>query len=116
MTKLEIENIHRQATLFLDNAEVSEAFETVGKLSHELSRADINDELERLHMSYMFMLKYLEQGVMDPQRDEILSKILQSLYSLNDQCFIGLMEQTSPEVFYARRRELAGVSLISIIE
>ena len=39
MTKLEIENIHRQATLFLDNAEVSEAFETVGKLSHELSRA-----------------------------------------------------------------------------
>jgi tetratricopeptide (TPR) repeat protein len=116
MTKLEIENIHRQATLFLDNAEVSEAFETVGKLSHELSRADINDELERLNMSYMFMLKYLEQGVMDPQRDEILSKILQSLYSLNDQCFIGLMEQTSPEVFYARRRELAGVSLISIIE
>ena len=116
MTKLEIENIHRQATLFLDNAEVSEAFETVGKLSHELSRADINDELERLHMSYTFMLKYLEQGVMDPQRDEILSKILQSLYSLNDQCFIGLMEQTSPEVFYARRRELAGVSLISIIE
>ena len=63
MTKLEIENIHRQATLFLDNAEVSEAFETVGKLSHELSRADINDELERLHMSYMFMLKYLEQGI-----------------------------------------------------
>lgn len=116
MTKLEIENIHRQATLFLDNAEVSEAFETVGKLSHELSRADINDELERLRMSYTFMLKYLEQGVMDPQRDEILSKILQSLYSLNDQCFIGLMEQTSPEVFYARRRELAGVSLISIIE
>lgn len=116
MTKLEIENIHRQATLFLDNAEVSEAFETVGKLSHELSRADINDELERLHMSYKFMLKYLEQGVMDPQRDEILSNILQSLYSLNDQCFIGLMEQNSPEVFYARRRELAGVSLISIIE
>ena len=116
MTIQEIENSHRQATQFLDDAEVSEAFETVGKLTAELGRADLNDELERLRMSYTFMLKYLEQGVMDPQRDEILSNILQSLYPLNDQCYIGLMEQASSEVFYARRRELTGVSLIPIIE
>ena len=116
MTIQEIENSHRQATQFLDDAEVSEAFETVGKLTADLGRADLNDELERLRMSYTFMLKYLEQGVMDPQRDEILSNILQSLYSLNDQCYIGLMEQASSEVFYARRRELTGVSLIPIIE
>lgn len=116
MTIQEIENIHRQATQFLNEAEVSEAFKTIAKLTNELGRANLNDELERLRMSYTLMLKYLTQGVMDPQRDEILSNILQSLYSLNDQSFIGLMEPTSPEVFYARRRELAGTSIIPIIE
>lgn len=116
MTIREIENCYKQVTLHIDNAEVSSAFDQIGTLVKELGRGDYNDELERLRMSYTFMLKYLEQGVMDPQRDEILQGIRQSLYSLNDQCFISLLEPTSPEVFYARRRELAGVSLIGLIE
>ena len=116
MTLQEIENIHRQASQCINDAEVNDAFNHVTKLVNELGRGNLNDELERLRMSYNFMLNYLEQGVMDPQRDEILSNIRQSLYTLNDQCFIGLMEPISPEVFYARRRELNGVSLVSIVE
>lgn len=53
---------------------------------------------------------------MDPQRDEILSSIRHSLYMLNDQCYMGLLERTSPEVFYVRRREMGGLSLVSIVE
>ena len=116
MTLQEIENIHRQASQCINDAEVNDAFNHVTKLVNELGRGNLNDEMERLRMSYNFMLNYLEQGVMDPQRDEILSNIRQSLYTLNDQCFIGLMEPISPEVFYARRRELNGVSLVSIVE
>ena len=116
MTLQEIENTHNQATKSLGNAEVNDAFNLVSELAAQLGRADLNDSLERLRMSYTFMLKYLEQGVMDPQRNEILSNIIQSLYTLNDQCYIGLMEPTSPEVFYSRRRDLGGTSLVSIVE
>ncbi len=116
MTKLEIENIHRLANKSIDDAEVKDAFGHISSLVNELGRGNLNDELERLNMSYTFMLKYLEQGVMDPQRDEILTSIRQSLYTLNDTCYIGLMEPSSPEVFYARRRELANTSLVSIVE
>ena len=116
MTIQEIENIHRSADLCIINAEVNDAFVHIKQLATELGRGDIIDELERLHISYSFMLKYLEQGVMDPQRDEILAGIRQSLFTLNDQCFIGLMEPMSPEVFYARRRELGSTSLVSIVE
>ena len=116
MTIQEIEKTHQQACRCIDNAEVSDAFGQVAILARELGRGDLTDELERLRMSYMFMLKYLEQGVMDPQRDEILSNIRQSLYTVNDQCFIGLMEPVSPEVFYARRRELGSASLVGIVE
>ena len=116
MTLQEIEQIHRQASQCINDAEVNDSFRHVSALVNEVGRGNLNDELERLRMSYSFMLNYLEQGVMDPQRDEILSNIRQSLYTLNDQCFIALMEPTSPEVFYARRRELNGVSLVSIVE
>lgn len=116
MTKQEIENSYRQATQCIDGAEIKDAFALISSLVNETGRAGLNDELERLNMSYTFMLKYLEQGVMDPQRDDILLNIRQSLYLLNDQCYIGLMEPSSPEVFYARRRELANISLISIVE
>ena len=116
MTLQEIEQIHRQASQCINDAEVNDAFRHVSALVNEFGRGSLNDELERLRMSYSFMLNYLEQGVMDPQRDEILSNIRQSLHTLNDQCFIGLMEPASPEVFYARRRELSGVSLVSIVE
>ncbi len=116
MTILEIEKAHQSANQCIGNAEVINAFGFIKQLADELGRGDVNDELERLRISYTFMLKYLEQGVIDPQRDEILSNIRQSLYTLNDQCFIGLMEPASPEVFYARRRELGSTSLVDIVE
>ena len=116
MTIQEIQKIHLSANQCIDNAEVNDAFVHIKQLTDELGRGDMNDELERLRMSYTFMLKYLAQGVMDPQRDEILTSIRQSLYTLNDQCFIGLMEPISPEVFYTRRRELGNTSLVGIVE
>ena len=116
MTLQEIEKVHQSATQCIDDAVINDAFNHISALVNESGRADLNDELVRLRMSYTFMLKYLEQGVMDPQRDEILSNIRHSLYTLNDQCYMGLMERTSPEVLYARRRELGGISLVSIVE
>lgn len=116
MTIQEINNIHNQAQQCINDAEVNDAFKHIYTLAKELDRSDINGELERLNMSYSFMLKYLEQGVMDPQRNEILSNIRQSLYTLNDQCYVGLMGPISPEVFYARRRELGNSSLVNIVE
>ena len=116
MTIQEIDKIHQSAAQCINDAMVNEALAHIGKLVNELGHAGLNDELVRLRMSYSLMLKYLEQGVMDPQRDEILSGILQSLYTLNDRCYIGLMEPISPEVFYARRRELGNASLVDIVD
>ena len=116
MTLQEIENTHQDAAKRIDDAEVNHSIALISRLVTELGRGDLSDELERLRMSYTFMLKYLEKGVMDPQRDEILGDIRQSLYTLNDQCYIGLMESISQDVFYVRRRELGNTSMVNIIE
>ena len=116
MTLQEIDKTHSLASQFIDEAVVSKAIDLVRQLVDETGNAGMSDELTRLHMSFTLMLKYLEQGVIDPQRDEILSDILQSLYTLNDRSYISLMEPVSHEVFYARRRELGNASIVSIVE
>ena len=116
MTIQEIENTHRQVSQCINNGEINDAFALITQAANELGRANLNDEIERLRISYTFMLNYLEQGIMDPQRDKILTGICQSLYMLNDQCYIGMMESVSHELFYARRRDLGNISLVSIVE
>ena len=61
MTILEIEKAHQSANQCIGNAEVMNAFGFIKQLADELGRGDVNDELERLRISYTFMLKYLEQ-------------------------------------------------------
>ena len=116
MTIQEIDKTYRLAMQYIDNAQVNDALAQVSVLVAASSQASLNDELERLRMSYRLMLKYLQQGVMDPEREAILSGICQSLHTLNNQSYIALKEPTSHEVFYARRRELAGTGLRSIVE
>ena len=116
MTQQEIENIHHIAEQCINDAEINDAFVHISTLVGLQGRGELSDELDRTKVSYSFMLRYLEQGVLDPQREEILSSIRQSLYTLNDQCYISLMEATNPGVFYARRRELSGVSLVGLVE
>ena len=116
MTIQEIEKTYQSAQQCINEARICDAFVHATALSNALGRADLNDEIERLRMSYTFMLKYLEQGVMDPQRDQILADIRQTLYTLIDQCYIGLKEPSSPEVIYSRRRELTSTSLVDIVE
>ncbi len=116
MTIQEIEKTYSQAKQSIDNAEVSDALEQVSSLVSASGRAGLNDELERLRLSYSFMLKYLQQGVMDPERESVLTNICQSLHTLNNQSYIALKEPVSSEVFYVRRRELADMLLRDVIE
>lgn len=116
MTLQEIEKVHRLAAQCIDDARVNEAFAHIGQLVTQSGNANMGDEMVRLRMSYELMLKYLAQGVMDPQRDTILKGILQSLYTLNDQCYISMLEVSSPELFYARRRELRQTTIVDVVE
>ena len=60
MTTQEIEKIHQRASGFINDAEVNNAFEQITLLVNAAGRADMHDELERLRISYSFMLNYLE--------------------------------------------------------
>lgn len=116
MENNELIKLRRNIYTKLEQSRLSETFDDVEKLIDATQTAGMRDEVDQLKMSYRFMLQYLSQGVLDPQRDEVLSRIIQSLYLITDCCTINEQEKLSHEVFYMRRRELNGTPLSMLIE
>lgn len=100
----------------LEHKRINDAFDAVLHFIEETGIGGLRDEVEQLKISYSFMLQYLSQGILDPQRDQVLQRIISSLYMITDRCFIAAKTGTSSEVFYARRRELGNTSLSSIVD
>lgn len=115
MTKTEIIK-HRDAILSCINGQqLSQAIEKLSQLVATAPDATLRERLDQVKMSYDFMLSYLSQGVLDPQRDDVLSHIVNELSVITEQCVVALLERESPEVFYARRRELGHIELDDLL-
>lgn len=115
MTANEIKQSRERVYTLLDQARMSEAFEALEPMLSEAGVWELREQVEQLQMSYRFMLQYLSQGIVDPQRHEVLAHITHGLYTITDQCAIALLEPLSHEVFYARRRELGATPLDEMV-
>lgn len=115
MTVNEIKQSRERVCALLDESRVSEAFDALEPMLTEAGVWELREQVEQLQMSYRFMLQYLSQGIVDPQRHEVLTHITNGLYTIADQCSIALLEPLSHEVFYARRRELGTTPLDEIV-
>jgi len=111
MTPQEISKQCGEIATYIDNQQLAQAIATLGTLASQVPDATLRDRLEQVKISYDYMLRYLSQGILDPQRDDILNHIITELSTLTDQCVISLSERESTEVLYTRRRELSAVSL-----
>lgn len=100
----------------LELSQLNEAFTAVESFIEQSGLISLKDEMNQLKMSYQFMLQYLSQGILDPQRDDVLNRIIRSLYVITDKCVIAANENFSYEVFYTRRREFESTSLNSLID
>ena len=80
----------------------------------ETQQWDLSEELNRLSTSYSYMLQYLSQGILDPQRDNILSQILVDTYELSDKTVILLAADQSTHIFYQRNKQYKSQSLNSL--
>ena len=112
----EINHQHRKVMSLIEQTRLVEAFAALEPLLAEAGVWTLREQVEQLQMSYNFMLQYLAQGITDPQRHEVLAHITHRLATISDQCAIALLEPQSPNVFYARRRELGDTPLADIVQ
>ena len=82
----------------------------------DLQQWEISEELKQLSTSYNYMLQYMSQGVLDPQRDNVLSQIIADAYRLTDKTVIALAAGQSTHIFYQRYQEYKNRSLQSFVD
>ncbi len=116
MDKTEISKYRKQIDDYLDNRQITLAFRSLKEMTDATQRWELNEELNRLTIAYGYMLQYLTQGVLDPERDNILSQILVDAYNLTDKTVIALAAPQSTHLFYQREQQYRGRGLQSMVE
>ena len=116
MTAQEIQKNRDAITADIADQRLAQAIARLEQLAALAADAPLRERLEQVKVSYDLMLRYLSRGVLDPQRGDVLGHIVGELSTLTDSLVIALEEKDSPEVFYARRRELKDVDLSALLE
>ena len=116
MDKTEISKLRNKLYEYLDSKQLVLAFKTLRVMVDDTQKWELNEELNRLTTSYGYMLQYLSQGVLDPQRDNVLSQILVDAYTLTDKTVISLAASQSTHIFYQREQQYKNVKLQNLVE
>ena len=116
MEQKQIKNTSARVTLLIKQRRLAQAMRMLNTLVDETANWELRQALENTSTTYDYMLSYLAQGTDDPSRNDLLHTLSTKLYELNDRCVIVLSENTAPDVFYARRRELKDVMLSELLD
>lgn len=100
----EVQDIKKNILSHLSRQEVKKACENLLKLAVNLREWQITEKLSEVETSYRYMLNYQFEGVDDPQRGEVFSGIIRTLYELTDDAADELMSLDSPNIFYEKQR------------
>ena len=105
MDKHEISKLRDCIYQYLASKQVVLAFKSLKTMVDESQQWVLSEEFNRISTSYNYMLKYLSDGVLDPQRDNILSQLLIDSFELTDKTVITLASAQSTHIFYQRHQE-----------
>lgn len=104
MTASEISSNRDKASALLLSRRIAEAMLIVKEMVNGVAKGEFIDEYNRLAMTYRYMLQYLTQGMLDPERESVLNDMIESLLVLVDRCLIESEIPTSYNLFYLRHK------------
>ncbi len=104
MIDREIRSTYQKITDLLSVNRLKEALDKIHPFVHEAGRGEWIREKEELDVTYKYMLKYTIDGIEDPERQNVYSKLLTSVYELADQCAEFLLTRDSVEHIHVQKR------------
>lgn len=114
MHKMDIAEIKKQRhsiARLLQSHRLAEALAQLHQLVQAVAKGGLIDEYNRIATTYKYMLKYLADGLLDPQRAQVLDDIVGSALDIADKCEVEAAAPTSYDLFFLRHNSGAAVSL-----
>jgi len=122
ITVAKINHRYNRVGTYIASGKVKDALEELRELVSLSGFSDYFTQLEYAESTYEQMLKYMLEGVNDPQRDLIYNKLLVSILELGDQVRASLLEKHSGwhtcilKQDLARQQKLTGKGVIETLD
>ena len=104
MTVKEIINTQQEIYRLLTEKQIKKVFGLLSGLSAALQDWTVNDKLNELETSYKYMLRYMFEGIEDPEREQVYKSLITSLFSLTDKVTELLLEKESSGFYLSKKR------------
>ena len=104
MTDKELNRKHTEVCNNLAERQLKPAFDRLKKLITENGLSVFNDEWRELDQTYHYMLQYTIEGIRDPERQKIYTKLIVSTYELTDKVHEAIRLKYSTSIEYERKR------------
>lgn len=91
----------------MDGRRLKEVFARLRELALPLQQWELSESLSELEQSYRYMIRYMLDGVHDPERDKVYHKLVLSAYTLTDRVIDVWMMRESTTLYYSQRRYAA---------
>ncbi|MDO5395159.1 MAG: tetratricopeptide repeat protein [Bacteroidales bacterium] len=91
MEKNKIEKVTSRAAGYISRGRLRDAIAVLRELSEKGMQWEISDGLDRIEKNYAYMLRYLTDGVKDPDRDKIYADLVCEILMASDMLARRLM-------------------------
>lgn len=116
MNEKAINEEYRKIIHLLDNKNLKEALQAIEQFIFGVPRWELRSSLEEISTSYKYMLQYMQQGIVDPDKNNLYNKLLSSAYYLADRTRILQLASFSPQFYSDRIRYYKLIPLRSLPE
>lgn len=100
--------IKEQHTVIIDltlQKRLKEALAQLEVFVRQCPDLELRNRLEQLQTSYNFMLQYMRQGIVDPEREKLHVKLLHDTLKIADQARILQLDEVSTHYYHEVRRK-----------
>lgn len=108
MNEQAINEAYIRVQLLVNNKRLKEALIQLESLLWQCTDWHLRNRLEQVQTSYQYMLQYMQQGVTDPERKKLYTKLQAEILEIADQAQLMQLDSASPHYYHeCRRRQKA---------
>ena len=107
MNKQELKSVFQKINEALEQKRLKEVFDKISSLLSDVSNWQLNEKFSECQDNYKMMLRYLSEGVNDPEQEKIYMDLLRTVYQLADRTIVETKTRWSSSYPYELRRSFA---------
>ena len=111
-----IKKQYEHIVALLERKQLKDAQKALSSMLDSNPDWNVRSRLNELQTSYEYLLRYMQQGIKDPERGNVYRKLLTDTWKLLDEWYIRVSDNTSFQYYHEMRRttaECAGIRIPS---